>query len=874
MLRLFAQLILRQLRAEKLRTAITIVGVAAGIAVVLAIRLTNASAVRGFEAALDLTSGRAGLEILGAGFGIPEQVLPALDWLRAYGATSPVIDGDVLVRVGQPEASSQAPARRTELLRVLGVDILRDFPVRDYQVGETDGGPPTPRAAADILALLTDPAAAVITRAFADRHGLRVGDPLQVIISDRPKTFRVGALLEAEGPARLLDGNFLLMDIAAAQWAFERLGRVDRIDLVLADGADVAAAERAIAARLPAGLTVQRPERRGQQVEQMLAAFHLNLTALSSIALLVGLFLVYNAVSVSVLARRQEIGTLRALGVTSRQVQTLFLGEAAVFGVLGVGLGIPLARALADVTVSLTSRTVNTLYVAAAAAPPALGWQDIALAVLVGVPLALLAAWLPAREAARVPPNAALRGAERAQARTAPQTRTRLLAAALLAAAGGLSQLPPVRGLPLAGYLASFALVFGAALLMPTLLQAATQRGRLLWYRLFGVGGWLAHAALGGAIGRVAVSVAALTVSLAMMVAITVMVGSFRQTVIDWVGQSLKADLFVGPASRRAGARAPTVSRQVEDTVRALPEVAAVDAFHSVTVPYANSLIYMGAGDFALQQRFGGLRFKEMVSGAGDAGAVLEGARTRDAVIVSEPFANRYGKRAGDRLTLATPAGPMLFEIAAVYFDYSSDRGVVMMDNATLARHFGPQRPTGLTVYLKDGRQAAAVRAHLLTQLDGAAGVVIFTNRSLREEVLRIFDSTFAITYALQGIAIIVALLGIVGTMMTLVIERRRELGILRAVGAGRGQVRAMVVAEAVMLGTISQVAGLLLGLLLALILVYVVNLQSFGWTIHLAIPWGALLQMCVLVVVTTLLAGLYPAHRAMREGRAPLEDE
>jgi putative ABC transport system permease protein len=196
------------------------------------------------------------------------------------------------------------------------------------------------------------------------------------------------------------------------------------------------------------------------------------------------------------------------------------------------------------------------------------------------------------------------------------------------------------------------------------------------------------------------------------------------------------------------------------------------------------------------------------------------------------------------------------------------------MDNATMTRHFGEQRPTGLTVYLKDGTRAAAVRAQLLDRLSGVAGVVIHTNRSLREEVLRIFDSTFAVTYALQAIAIIVALLGIIGTLMTLVIERRRELGILRAIGAGRGQVRTMIVAEAAMLGAISQVAGTALGVLLALILVYVVNLQSFGWTIHLAIPWLSLLQMSILVIGTTLLAGLYPAQRAMKEQHAPLEDE
>lgn len=928
MLRLFHQLIVRQLRAEKLRTAITIVGVAAGIAVVLAIRLTNASAVRGFEAALELTSGRAGLEIIGSGFGIDERLLSEIDWLREYGSTSPVIDGDVLVvtnaerrapdaglesgtgnpggarspnaerqdaaGVGRARSPNAPTAGKTELLRVLGVDILRDFPVRDYEVGDAGDQTPPPQTATDILALLTDPTAAVITRAFADRHGLKVGDPLPVIISDRPKTLQVRALLEAEGPAKLLDGNFLLMDIAAAQWAFERLGQVDRIDLKLHDDVEVGEAERAIAGRLPKGLVVQRPSRRGQQVEQMLAAFHLNLTALSSIALLVGLFLVYNAISVSVLARRQEIGTLRALGVTRRQVQALFLGEAAVFGVLGVALGIPFARLLADVTVALTSSTVNTLYVAAAAAPPSLGLSDLLLAFAIGVPLSLLAAWLPAREAASVPPTAVLRGADRVQARSSKQLRTRAIAVVLLALAAGFSQMPVIAGLPLAGYLSSLTLVFGAALLVPMALQVASRHGRTLWYRLFRVGGWLAHASLGGAIGRVAISVAALTVSLAMMVAITVMVGSFRQTVIDWVGQSLKADLFVGPASRRSGARQPTISTSVEQVVRAHPEVLAVDAFRSVTVPYENSLIYMGAGDFALQQRYGGLRFKNLLGRAGSPSRpttpttarsesppyqsptsdALEYARTTDAVLVSEPFANRYKKKVGDRVVLPTPAGPTPFEVVGVYFDYSSDRGVVMMDNATLTRHFGEQRPTGLTVYLRDGSRTAAVRDQLLDRLEGASGIFIFTNRSLREEVLRIFDSTFAVTYALQVIAIIVALLGIVGTLMTLVIERKRELGILRAVGASRRQVRAMVVAEAAMLGTISQVAGVGLGLLLALVLVYVVNLQSFGWTIHLSIPWRALAQMSVLVIVTTLIAGLYPAQRAMREQHASLEDE
>ena len=391
----------------------------------------------------------------------------------------------------------------------------------------------------------------------------------------------------------------------------------------------------------------------------MLAAFHLNLTALSSIALLVGLFLVYNAVSVSVLARRQEIGTLRALGVSrAARCRPCSSARPASSAWLGVALGIPLARLLADVTVSLTSQHRQHAV--------RRGGRRTADADL-GRPAARRAGRDSAVAARRVAagPRSGRRPADGRAARRRPGrwpaprvSRARgSLAAVLLALAAGLSQLPPIAGL--ARWPAIWPALHSSSARRCScrwLLQVAAQHGRPVWYRLFGVGGWLAHAALGGAIGRVAVSVAALAVSLAMMVAITVMVGSFRQTVIDWVGQSLKADLFVGPASRRSGARAPTISRAVEDVVRAHPEVAAVDAFRSVTVPYENSLIYMGAGDFALQERFGGLalhggRAETAAGTAGRLGAAtgpLESrATTHDAVIVSEPFANRYRKRAG-----------------------------------------------------------------------------------------------------------------------------------------------------------------------------------------------------------------------------------
>ena len=304
---------------------------------------------------------------------------------------------------------------------MLGVDIIRDQPFRDYELIEEsrDLSTDQPPTTTDLLQLLTDERSVVITEKLARRHDYSLGGEITLLAGDRVNAYVIRGLLKDQGPARVLDGNFVLMDIAAAQLAFDRLGRLDRIDVQLAPERSVEGAVGEIARRLPAGLHAQRPSRRSEQVETMLAAFHLNLTALSWIALLVGLFLVYNTVTISVVARREEIGTLRALGVSRRQVLALFLGEAAALAAVGIAAGLALARLLADLALGFTSSTVRTLYIAAAAAPPAMEWSHIALALVIGLPLSLLAAAVPAVEASRVEPAAAMRGHDRLEMRVA-----------------------------------------------------------------------------------------------------------------------------------------------------------------------------------------------------------------------------------------------------------------------------------------------------------------------------------------------------------------------------------------------------------------------------------------------------------------------
>ena len=851
---LFRAFIARNLLQQPLRSVATVASLAVGVAVVVAIQLANASSVRGFSTALDALAGRTSLEITVPGVGLDETRLADLGWLREYGLVSPVIDADVLLEVapagGEPVL---------EAVRLLGVDILRDRPFRDYPLVDGD----TPRAVTTqgFLDLLTDPQSVILTRPFTNRRGLDVGDRVGLVVGERTVALRVTGILGDEGPASVLDGGFALMDIAAAQWAVGRLGRVDRVDVRLADGVDVAQAEQAIAARLPPGVTVRRPSSRGAEVERMLRAFQFNLTALSLIALLVGLFLVYNTVSVSVITRRNEIGLLRTLGVTRRAVVGLFLGEAGALAILGCTLGAPLGWLLAHGAVRLTSSTVSQFWIVSSATVPPLEPRMVMLAFAVGLPLALVAAAAPAVEAARLAPLAAVRGDDDLDARARLPRRFIAGPLALFAAGVWLAAQGPVGGLPLFGMLAALAVVLGAGMAMPAVLfgfRRACGPAMARWLR---VEGRLAHANLGAAIPRLSISVAALAVSLAMMAAIAIMVGSFRETVVYWIGQTLQADLFVSTARQSPNADRGGISAATEAAIAGHPAVEAIDGFMGMDVPYGGSTITVGAGRFTTRIERGGLQFKAPADGT----AAMAGAIGQDRVVVSEAFSLKYAADVGDEIRLPTPAGPTPFEVSAVYFDYSSDRGLVVMDAGTFERHFGPERPSGLTVYLAPGARAESVRDELRAAIGRERRIFIATNGDLRAAVLRIFDATFAITYALEVIAIGVSLFGMAATLLTLVLERRREIAMLRLVGADSGQLRRLIVIEAGVLGAVTQAVGLVVGLALSLILIYVINVQSFGWTIQFHLPVGFLAQATVAIVAAATLAGLYPARLAAR---------
>ncbi len=921
-LKLFQRFILRALSREKLRSGFTALGISLGVGVMIAIRLANLSALDSFKAATDAITGETSIQISGTAGRFDETKLLELGWLRDYGQISPVIEGYGKALAGsrgvgewgsggaekdyigttrqlpdvKPDSAHQSPTSAVqtqdsptpplphsppafrpnsppqtlgsgEFLHILGVDILRDRSIRKYQLLQTNTANEQVTTR-DFLLLLTDPESIIITEKFARKDGLEIGSKLSLIIGDTAHRFTIRGLLRDEGPARTLNGNFALMDIAAAQLAFNRLGFLDRLDVKLKSGVTPEQAEAEITAKLPIGLTVTRPSATYNQVEKMIAAFHFNLNALGSIALLVGLFLIYNTISISVLSRREEVGTLRAIGTNQRTILTLFLGEAMLLALIGTIIGLGLGRLMAAAAVKATATTVDTFYIATAATEAAarhtLTGFDVLLAFAIALPLSLAAAALPALEASRVRPVEAMRGAERLAASFNPSRKYLLFALALLAIGYLFSRFNAVNGLPIFGYLSAITLMFGGAFLVPhSLLLACRFVSNFIGSiaRRFQVEAKLAGANLRGAIPRVSISVAALSVSLAMMVSISIMIGSFRDTVSYWVDQSLVADIFARPLTRNS----ITVDSEINDeAIQLMQADAAVDAVYtyaSQPLTYQDSLISLGSSDFSIFAKHGNLLFKAPNNGRE---AMLQ-AIGQDAVVVTESFSLLFKKGVGDSIELPTIAGSHTFKINAVYYDYSSNRGAVVMDYRTHDKYFNILRPTSLSVYLKSAANADEVRDRLATSVGNRFQLIITTNKNIKGEVVRIFNSTFAITYALELIAIVVAGLGVISTLITLILERRNELAMLTFLGANRAQIRRMIVIEALLIGIVSEVIGAFIGTLMSLVLIYVINVQSFGWTIQFNFPALFLLQSATLILLVTGLAGLYPATRAAR---------
>jgi putative ABC transport system permease protein len=825
---------LRDLLRRPLHTGLMVLGVALGVAVVVAIDLANESARLGFARSTEAVTGRATHQILGGSAGLPEDLLRRI---REQGLrrSTPVVDGVVVAR----DLDRQP-------LRVLGLDPFSDGPFRPYLGARAlDTG--------RLARLMVDPRAAVVGSALADAYRLRIGSPLRVQVADRVAELEVSGIVHStdESETAALEG-LILLDVGSAQRLLGLGDRVTRIDLIASPG-ELAR----IAPLLPPSARIVRASEQADTTAQLTAAFQLNLTALSLLALVVGMFLIYNTVTFSVVQRRPVIGTLRLLGATPGQVFGLILTEAAAAAAAGSAIGLGLGFVLGQGAVRLVTRTINDLYFTLAVSGASLTPTTVARGALLGLGAGVLSAVLPALEAARVEPVEALR-------RSVLEGKARwlvprvALAGVAVAFAGSLVLALSSRSLT-ATFAGLFAIVLGFALVAPLATVVAMALASPVAGRLAGTLGRLATGAVSRAVSRTGVAVAALAVAVSVTIGVGLMIESFRATVDNWLDLTLRADVFVSAPSRGGARSFAPLPPDVERAVAAVPGVAWVETFRSVRVESDLGEVNLGVADPRRARDTRLYRFAE-----GDPaeawGRVLGGA-----VLVTEPFAYRHGlPRRGASVTLRTDRGRRSFPVVGVLYDYATDQGTVFLTRNVYERYWDDRALTSVGAHLAPGAKVEDVTRAIRASLAGRA-LRVTPNLSLRRGALRIFDRTFAVTEALRLLAVVVAFIGVCSALVALQVERTRELGTLVALGLGERQQRTLMLLETGLMGGVAGLLSLPLGWLLAWLLVRVINVRSFSWTMHLVWdPW-LFVEALALSVGAAVLASVYPLLRLRR---------
>jgi putative ABC transport system permease protein len=831
----------RHLLRHPAQLALALIGLALGVGTIVAVDIATESARRAFELSLQAINGAATHEIEGSSNGIDERLYARLRiaGLPGQGALSaaPLVSG--YVTVGE------------RVLQLIGLDP----PASRELAGEGGGSAPAAALADRALARqwFTSPGAVIMSAQLARELAIGTDGHFDLSVGGVAHPATLIARLDDAGPG--FDG-LILTDIAQAQEWLHGLGRLSRIDLRIPPDSTATLLAR-LKSLLPADLTITSTRAAARETFAMTDAFTTNLRAMSLLALLVGTLLIYGSVSFAVLERAPIIGVLRALGTTRREILTLVLGEAALLGIAGAALGVLLGIAIGHALVGLVSQTINDLYFVVAVRQVSVPPRILAEALAAGVATALIAAWLPARELAGSTPRLSLTRSV-LESRVREVARALAFAGALLALAAGLTVVLSGRSL-LAGFAALFLLLVSVAAMTPLALRALA----LAAARLAAARSPVARLALsdvGNSLSRTGVAIAALGMALAAMIGVAVMVESFRESLREWLTQTMRADVYVS-----APGVAESLERRLEPgVIRALLEVPGVRA-HSegrrVEVASPAGPIDVNAVALAPQSQ-PGFRFTQ-----GDPEAAWR-AFAHGGVLISEPLAWRLSLAPGRTLSLTTAEGNQAFTVAGVYREYANERGEVLMDLKVYRQYWHDEAVAGLGLYLEPGVDAAGAVQALFAAVHGRQALLIRSNADIRALSMRIFERTFVITRVLYWLAAGVASLGLLSALLAWQLTRARELALLRTLGLTPAGSAVLGLAQTLFMAIAAFLVALPAGILTALVLTDVINRRAFGWQLDLHLTAAQFSNALWLALASALAAGLYPAWRS---ARAPL---
>jgi putative ABC transport system permease protein len=817
----YLPLLLAPLAQSKARLLVTIVAIALGVALGYAVAVINQSALRELRQALQALSGEADLTIRGPRSGFDEALYAQVAVLPEVAAASPVVEAQASV-VGADEP-----------LRLIGLDVFRAAQIQPALIAQVDDLLDTLRADAVFLS----PAARAQLR-------VEVGDVLRVQVGLDAVALRVAGWL----PGAATRAPLGVMDIGAAQWRLGKLGRLTRIELKLRPGAPTEAFEHRLQALLPPGVHAERPASAVRAAAMLTRAYRVNLNVLALVALFTGGLLVFSTQALSVVRRRSHLALLRVQGMTRRALVVLLLAEGTVVGVFGAALGLLLGFGAAVAVLHFIGADLGAGHFRGLAGAPDVELWALAAFFVLGVAAALLGSLAPALEAARAAPAQALKAGDDVHAferLTAPRSGIALIAAGAL-----VCPLPPVHGLPLFGYLSIALLLIGTIALLPRLMHALLR----MLPAFSAVPAQLAHHQLRNAPGPATTSLAPIVAAVSLTVSMAIMVASFRASLEDWLDRMLPADLYL----RAAGAGDTAyLSPDDQASIAATEGVRRVEFLRStqIVLDPARPAVTLLAREIDPEQAHTRLPLvSESAPPAPDAPALW----------VSEIVRDLYGFDPGDAVQLPIAGRRHAFTVAGVWRDYARQNGALVIERNAYTERTGDTAVTDAALWLDADAAQADVAQRLRGALRGGDRLEIAEPASVRDLSLRIFDRTFAATYALEAAAVLIGLFGLSSSLTGRVLARRSELGVLRHIGMTRAQVARMLTFEGVLTSAVGLLVGSALGVLISLILIHVVNPQSFHWSMELHLPWPGVAAFCLVMLGLATLTALASARQAM----------
>lgn len=830
-------------RQHTTRTILTTMGIVIGVAVFVAMHTANRAVLAMFQDTLDRIAGATELQITAGEPGFDEEVLERVQSLAEVRVAAPVIEAVVGTRL----------AGQGNLL-ILGVDMTGDRSLREYDLAAGDEA-----MLDDPLVFLAQPDSIMISAPFAERNALRLGSRVPLDTIDGPKDFIVRGILRAGGMSQAFGGNLAVMDIYAAQHVFGRGRKFDRIDLALVPGAgDLARTQAKLQAMLGSGFEVQSPATRGQGFESLVRIYRFMLHFSSAFALIVGMFLIYNAFAIAVTQRRGEIGLLRALGATRGQVWRLFLMESVALAIVGSVLGVFAGQAAAGVVARGTARLLQGVYgLAGSGGVPITRSPGVAaIAIAIGLATSALAAALPARNAARIDPIKALQKGRR-QVLGAGSSRGRTIAAAVLGVTGAI--LLAVTGTMQMFYLAYFCVLVAALLIAPALTLWLTRAIRPILRALRPVEGALAADSLIAAPTRTSATVAALMLALALVIGLAGVARGSYARISDWMNTALNPDLFV-TSSQSLTERTYKFPDAMTADLEAVPGIAEVQRQRTARIQMGSSRVLIIAAEL---EKIARRSPRQAVQG--DLDEMFKLAAAGRGAIASENFATLRHARLGDTIDIPSPSGVLRLPLVGVIREYSDQTGALFIDRTLFTTHWRDDTVDFFRVYLDPGASAVQVKEAILAKFAGNRRIFVLSNDEVRRYVMGLTDQWFTMTWAQTAIAILVAVLGIVNSLTVSVTDRRREFGLLRALGGSRGQVRWTIWMEALAIGAVSVLLGLAMGAIHLYCMLEMTSRDFPGLRFDYLYPYGVAALLFPVILVTALVGALLPAEAAAR---------